>query len=103
MSSIGVVSIVNDGDAAISVPRFVAQIEGGGAVALRRATEVLRPGAGPAARAALRRVRTLPGVIPGGGAATAYVVLEGVVAPAVVAVRMVVGRGRSITLAAHRR
>ena len=103
VDSVGVASIVNQRPLGIALPRFVAELDSGGATPLRRAQDVLRPGAGPAARRALARLRALSTRVPGRGVATAYVVLEGHPPAAVASVRMVVVRGQPIALAARRR
>jgi hypothetical protein len=103
VASVGIVSVVNQGRSPIAMPRFVADLAAGGAVPLRRAADVLRPGEGPAARRALARLRTVPVRVPAGGAATAYVVLGATPPAEVASVRMVVVRGQPVTLTAHRR
>ncbi len=77
----------------MGLPRFIADLSTGGAVPLRHAAAVLRPGDGPASRRALARLRTLPGRLPGESAATAYVILDGALPAEVESVRMVVARG----------
>jgi hypothetical protein len=72
-------------------------------VPIPRAEEVLGAAEGPAARRALRRLSALPARVPAAGAATVYVVLEGVRVAAVDSVRLVVTPGAPITLAARRR
>lgn len=101
--SVGVASIVNDGPLGTPVPRFIAELSGGGAVPLRDAADVLRPGDGPEARRALARLGASAARVPAEGAATAYVVLEGAPAAEVASVRMVVPGAAPITLAARRR
>ena len=95
--------MVNDGRSGTPMPRFIADLSTGGAVPLRDAADLLRPGDGPEARRALARLATLPGRVPAEGAATAYVVLEAAPAAEVASVRMVMARGGPITLAARRR
>jgi hypothetical protein len=102
VASVGVASVVNDGRLGIALPRFVAVLASGGAVALPPSSRILRPGDGPAARRALAALARAPERVPPGGAATAYVVLEGPSPAAVASVRMVVA-GKPITLAARRR
>lgn len=103
VASVGVASILDEGTLGIPAPRFVADLASGGAIPLRAAASVLRPGDGPAARRALARLRTVPARVPAGGAATTYVVLEGATPAAVQSVRMVVVAGQPITLTARRR
>ncbi len=101
--AVGVASIVNDGPLAIPVPRFLADLENGQSIALRPPGEILTRSGGPAARRALRAVGAQTTRIPAGGAATAYLVLDGAAANAVSSVRVVVVPGRPITLRARRR
>ena len=103
VDSVGVASVVNEGPFEIATPRFVAELADGGAVPLPRAADVLRAGDGPAARRALARLRAVATRVPGDGAVTTYVVLEGLSPATVEAVRMVVVAGEPITLAARRR
>lgn len=101
--SVAVVSLVNDGRLGTPMPRFIADLSTGGAVPLRGAADLLRPGDGPEARRALARLSALPRRVPAEGAATAYVVLEAAPAAEVASVRMLMARGGSITLAARPR
>ncbi len=103
VASVGVASVVNEGPFETATPRFVAELAGGGAVPLPRAADVLRARDGPAARRALERLRSVATRVPGKGAVTTYVVLEGLSPAAVESVRMVVVAGESITLTARRR
>lgn len=96
--AVGVASIVNDGRFGILAPRFIADLSTGGALPLRSAADALAGATGPAAR-----LGDAPRRVPGGGAATAYVVLEGAAPEAVGSVRMVLARGGSVTLSARRR
>ena len=100
----GIASVVNEGPESVPAPRFVAVLaDDGGAVPVPRAEDVLRASEGPAARRALRRLAALPARVPAKGAATYYVVLDGVRVAEVDSVRMVVVPGEPITLAARRR
>ena len=101
--AVGVASIVNDGRFGILTPRFIADLSTGGALPLRSAADALSGAAGPAARRARARLGDAPRRVPGGGAVTAYVVLEGAAPEAVGSVRMVLARGGSVTLTARRR
>lgn len=102
--AVGIASVVNEGPESVPAPRFVAVLaDDGGAVPVPRAEDVLRASEGPAARRALRRLAALPARVPAKGAATYYVVLDGVRVAEVDSVRMVVVPGEPITLAARRR
>ena len=101
--AVGIVSIVNEGRLGVAVPRFVAELSGGGAVTMRGAAAVLAREPGAAARRARARLAALGRRVPAGGAATAYVVLEDVAPAAVGSVRMEPDAGAPVTLSARRR
>ncbi|WP_217920970.1 hypothetical protein [Miltoncostaea oceani] len=100
---VGVASVVNEGPGVVPAPTFIAQFEGGGALALEDARAVVAESGGPAARRALRLLGRPSVLVPAGGADTIYVVLRGAAPGEVDAVRMVVGPGRIVMLQARPR
>ena len=96
--AIGVAAIVNDGDEAAALPRFIAVMANGGAVPLSpaRTAEIGLP----------HPRRLFPGsplFVAPGAALTTYVVLRGVHPEEVDHLTMVVRQGEPTTLRAHRR
>lgn len=100
---VGVASVVNEGARVLPAPTFIAQFEGGGALALESAAAVVAEADGPAARRALRLLGRPPVVVPAGGADTLYVVLRGAAPGEVDSVRMVVRPGEIVMLQARSR
>lgn len=96
--AIGMVAVVNARDEPVPLPRFVAVLDGGGAVPLTPArTSRNRLGA------AVRHVPAPPLFVPADGSATTYVVLAGAAPAEVDHVRMVVRAGEAVRLGTRRR
>ncbi|MEQ8833177.1 MAG: hypothetical protein RIB67_01880 [Miltoncostaeaceae bacterium] len=95
---VGAVALVNRGSASVAVPRFIADLPGGGAVPLAdpRAPRIAIP-------AADDLVPPAPLLIPPQGAVTAYVALRGADPTAVRGLRMVVAPGSTVGLGARSR
>jgi hypothetical protein len=100
---VGVASVVNEGPSVVRAPTFIATFEGGGALALESARDVVAEADGPAARRALAVLGRPPLLIPAEGADTIYVVMRGAAPGDVEAVKMVLGPDRIVMLEARPR
>ncbi len=96
--TVGVASVVNDGGLPVPLPRFIAVMDGGGAVPLLPART-----AGLGIPGAREIFPTPPLFVPADGAATVHLVLRNVHPAEVHAVKMVVRAGEPVVLSAHRR
>jgi hypothetical protein len=98
ITAVGVVSLVNTGTLPRAVPRFIAVLDGGGAVPLPAAS-IARDLPDRAAAA----LPPQPLIVPAGGSATAYVALSGAPPERLDHLKMVVAPGQVTRLPARRR